>query len=343
MVLLGVIAALTTHTYWQGVADRTFPKTQPGEAAGAVAWDRAAAEGELRGLAPRLLALENNHGDTRPLIEDARRLVERYPRFAAGRTFFAQVLLFAGDVAGGYEQLQESLHINRQQADVQDLAGAIARQLKHDDQAAAHFGMAVNLAPQNAHYRVNLAMLYLDHKDFDRALKTLLEAIHADSGSHEAYAALADLYTRQGKLDQAIDQYTKALAATPIGKSDAAFAYRINKAMIQRRANHPADALKTLDALSDQQRQDPRGVEAIALCWAQLADFSHAAQVYEDALVLAPTQWRLEVEATRYRIKAGDFDKAAAHIQMLEAVNEKLSAIPELKAELKAARERAEK
>src|SRR4029079_8392280 len=138
-----------------------------------------------------------------------------YPRFAAGHTFLAQVLLFTHDVEGGYDQLLQSLKINAQQAEMQDLAVGSARQLKRDDEAAQHFSMAVNLAPAKAHYRVNLAVLYMDRKEYDRAMNTLLEAMQTASSAHETYAALADLYKRQGKLNQAIDQYTKAIAAAP--------------------------------------------------------------------------------------------------------------------------------
>ncbi|MCC7193793.1 MAG: tetratricopeptide repeat protein [Phycisphaeraceae bacterium] len=344
LVLLGVISAGTAFVYWKGVARRTWPQTQPkpDEGAGAVEWDRAAAENELSQIAPRLLAVESKQAEPGPLISDARRLVERYPRYAAGRVFLAQVLLFTGDAEGGYTQLTESLKINAQQAEVQDLAGSIARQLKRDDEALQHFSMAANLAPTVARHRVSMALIYLDRKQYDLAMSTLLEALRIDSAAHEAYAAMADLYARQNKLDQAINQYTKAIANTPIQQRKKMVVYIINKAMLQRRANRPEDSLQTLDALKPQERNDPAVIEGLATSWAQLARFDRAAQVYEEALALDPSLWRYEVEAARYRIKEGSFAKAEAHIQMLEAFKSQLPQIAELKAQLKAAREQTQ-
>lgn len=339
LVLLGVVAAGTAFVYWKAVAKRTWPQTQPGEGAGAVAWDRAAAENELAQMAPRLLALESKQSEPGPLVSDARRLVERYPRYAPGRVFLAQVLLFTGDAEGGYAQLAESLKINAQQAEVQDLAGAVARQLKRDDEALQHFSMASNLAPNVARHRVSMANIYLDRRQYDLARNTLLEAIRADSAAHEAYAAMADLYARQNKLDQAIDQYAKAIANTPIAQRKKMVVYLVNKAMLQRRANRPADSLQTLGALKPDERDDPAALEGIATSWAQLARFDRAAKVYEDALTLDPSLWRHEIEATKYRIKGGDFAKAEAHIQMLEAIKPQLPAIGELREQLRAARD----
>ena len=69
---------------------------------------------------------------------------------------------------------------------------------------------------------VNRGVLGLERKDFETAAEHLEAAIQLDGRHLEAYAALALVYQKQGKLDLSVEQYSRAIAVRP----DSAALYR---------------------------------------------------------------------------------------------------------------------
>ena len=69
---------------------------------------------------------------------------------------------------------------------------------------------------------VNRGLLGLERRDFENAAADLEAAIRLNDARLEAYAALALVYQKQDKLDDAIEQYSRAIALRP----DSAALYR---------------------------------------------------------------------------------------------------------------------
>jgi tetratricopeptide (TPR) repeat protein len=337
IVVLGLLAAAGAWTYWRWAAKQMWPASQPApttpDAAGAAKWDPKAARVELETVRQRF-DNTGGEGDLAPVLADARRLVERYPRYADARTLLAQVMLFQGRTDAAYDQLLMSLDIDKQQPDVQLAAGNVAEQLGRIDEAARHYSNAADLAPRVARYRCFLANIYLKKKDTEHARTTVLEALALDSSQHEAYGILSAVYEQEGKLPLAIEQAQKAIEHTPADQHKHRVAYILRKSTLLRRDNRADEALQVLTTLSAQEQAEPAALYEAALSWAAQGQFDQAALVYEKVLADNPLAWKPAAEAAKWRIKAGDRAGAERDIEAIRRINPRLEVIAELERQL---------
>ena len=64
-------------------------------------------------------------------------------------------------------------------------------------------------------YLNNMAMCYIELKDFKKAEDKLNESIGLDAGNVNALSGLADVYLKTGRKKEAIEAYRKILAVNP--------------------------------------------------------------------------------------------------------------------------------
>jgi tetratricopeptide (TPR) repeat protein len=89
------------------------------------------------------------------------------------------------------------------------------------DAAEADYGRAMGLLDRNPNddlryaVLVNRGLLGLDRKELGAAAGYLQTAIRLNGREMEAYAGLAEVYQRQGKPDEAVEQYDRAIALRP--------------------------------------------------------------------------------------------------------------------------------
>ncbi len=334
LVLVGLAAATIALLYWRSVG-RAMQEQQPQPAAGPAPFDAASAQTELEALQEHF-----NQTGVRGLTADAslasvRRFVEKYPRFAPGRTLLAQVLIYANQLQGAYEQLVLSLDLDPNQPEVHLLAGTVACQLNRFDDATRHYSTAVGLEPSNARYRLYLAQVYFNQQKIEQARTTALEALRLDSSLHQAYALLADLYAQQNKLSLALTEIDHALAQAPATGRSTVLAYVRRKAQFLRRNNQPEESLLTLRSLGPSEQVRPDVLEDMAICWSMLGEPAKSAALFEDALAMDPSQWRFAAAAARWRLRMGDRDAAQRHLDTLRRINPSAPEIPELEAQLR--------
>jgi Tfp pilus assembly protein PilF len=81
--------------------------------------------------------------------------------------------------------------------------------------ARQQFTHLAAIAPDNygAHY--NLGILAMREGRMEEAARELQAAVKADSGSAQAHAALGSLFSAQGDLNRARDEFRQALAIDP--------------------------------------------------------------------------------------------------------------------------------
>jgi len=303
--------------------------------AGSVEWNLEEAAAQLKSLRERLKT-----GDEAPskLVDDYRRLVERFPKFATARAEYAMILYEVPNWEEAYEQIELALEMDPQQAAWHLVAGTIASNLQLIDEAAAHYNEAVALAPDVADYRVHQAQTMLLRKQYDKALLTLLEALKHDSENHTAYGMLADLYAKQNKISLALQHVQKAIDHTPPDLRPVQAAYVQQKAALLRRDNRPKEALQVLnnELLSDDHlRVDV--LNDLAVTWMMLGKPAKGAEAYEQALDLVPADERYAIGAALWRIKAGDLPAARQHIDTVRRINPRHGALEELESRMKAA------
>jgi len=335
LVFLGIAAAVGARKYWVMQGKSLEAKNEGADReAGARLWDEEAANAELDELQARFTQVVGDGLDSSTILSDAQRLVERYPKYAAGRTLLAQAFMYRDQIEQGYDQLKLSLELDQQQAEVHLLAGTLALKLGRVEQAHRHYLAAVGLDVGNVRYRLHLAQTYLKLDQSDQARGALLEAIKIDSASHEAYFLLAEMYAQQNKLSLALPQLDRAIQHTPISERDRVVLYTRRKAKLLVRDQRVQEALLSLQNLRPQEQDDPLVMHEMAIYWSMLGRPGEAAELYEQALARHPTQGELAGGAAHWRWVAGDRQAAIKHLEMLRRINPRSELIAQLEAKL---------
>ena len=93
---------------------------------------------------------------------------------------------------------------------------ALQLQAAEDDYASA-FKHLASTPSKDLRYTllVNRGLLWLERREWDKALADLHEAVKLDGRRSPAFENLAQVYVRQNKPDQAIDQFTRAIGLRP--------------------------------------------------------------------------------------------------------------------------------
>ena len=335
LVILGIAAGVLTVSYWsmQGRWMRRTAQRSARQDAGSARWDQNAADVELNKLRQAFEKIVSGTHQAGALVDAIRRLVQRYPQYAATRTLLGQVLLYDDQPDAAYQQLSLSLELDGQQPEVHLLAGTIAYQLERIDQATGHYSTAVGIDPSNPRYRLHLAQAYISQQRDNEARDVLLEALRMDSSLHAAYASLADLYARQNRLVLALTQIQKAIEHTGESEQDKQVFYYRQKSRLLRRDNRPEEALLTLKRL-EMPQIDLAVIEDMATCWSMLGKPEQAAMLFEDAMVADPTRSALVAGAVRWRIKAGDQETARRHLALLRRINPRSDMATQLEGQL---------
>ena len=331
MIGLGLLGGLISTWYW---STKVQVIDDPAEGAGSVPFDRQRAEAELRETQDHYATLRESGGIDAALAE-LTRLVEKYPRYAAARSQLALVLSDSGRLEEAYAQLERCLDLDGQQPNVHMLAGTIATNLNDLAGAAHHYSQAIGLEPSSGQYRVFLAQVQIKQNAFELARMTLLEALRIDSSQHEAYACLSDLYARRNMLDLALLQNQKAIEHVPITEQHKQIGYLRRKAALLRRMNRPEESLQTLRGLFPKYRDQIPVIEEMAMSWHLLGQPENGARLYEQQLILNPTQWQLAAGAATWWLKAGEMKNAERHVATVKRIDPWAPVIPELEKKLR--------
>lgn len=317
--------------------DTSNPPSSPPASggAGSAKFDQQQAQQELDALQSRFSDALDQQQDLRPIVDEARRYVERYPKVAAGHVMLGQINLLRGDSEAASQQFELALDIDPKQPEVRLSAGTAALNAGDLDRAEKHFSQAVGLDTSNPRHRMHLAAVYLHKNQFDKAELTLLEALKLDSSYHQAHALLADVYAKQNRPDMAIGQLDRAIALA--GDDRHRGGYLRRKAQLQLRANRPAEALRTLNELPKKMLIDPEVSQQLAACWMMMGQPGRAADHYEHLAAINPTDADLLAEAARWMIKADRPDDARRMLERLRLVSPRHEAIAQLESQLDAA------
>ena len=286
-----------------------------------------------------LESLQHRYGhvratDVASVVDDAQALVTADPEHVAARNFLALVLSEAGRLEQAYACMTESLALDQVQPAIHFGAGVLATQLDRFDAARQHYLAAVRQDSGMAIYRVHLAMIEIKQQAYANAEQRLLEAIQLDSSLADAYFGLAELYFVQNKRELALQQIEKAIERMPVGQRDKQVKFLRKKAWILRRSNRWADALATLKRLTSIERRTAEVIEEMALCLRPLGREIEAAELYEAAWASDPVNVDLVIGAARYRLAAGDRERARSHVATLRTLKTDVVVLAELEAAL---------
>lgn len=336
LLILGIGAGLVSVTYWSRYVKPAIQNA--GASTGLAPTPRV----ELSALDAEHEKLANavNEGMagkqlSPALVGDVRTFCDKNPDYAPGHTLLAQVLMFQGKIQDAYDAMLRSLSLDNRQLELELLAGTVALQLDKTEQSEQHYRNAVNLDPAQARPHVHLAGIYMRRRDLDRARDSLLTALRLNSGMHEAYYRLSEVYAQQNKLVAALTQIDKAIQHSPAQNREIAVQYVRQKARILRRDNRPEEAVLVLmNSLSEEERSDDSVLDDLALALAMQNRFVEAAELYEAQAERRPFEWKLPAAAAQWRLKAGDKAAAKALTDAVKRIDARQPIIAELEAKL---------
>jgi len=285
------------------------------------------AKEELRLLTQTYLSIHDQRDKLGPFIEAVRKFVERNEQYAPGHKLLGQIRLDAGRSREALDSLEQSLDLNQRQPELRCMAGVVAEKLGDMDKAAKYFLEAIGLDPRNGQFRMHLANVYLHRNELAESKHTFLEALRMDSSLHEAHAALSGIYDQEGRRLLAITQIRKAVELTLMSERTKHVIYVRKQAKLELRDGRPDDALRTLQSLTMKERFEPAIMEDMATCWANKSRPDLAAELYEDALAIFPTNWRYVAGAANWRLLADDNKAFERHLRMLRRLDSSLPVI----------------
>ncbi|MGO9924330.1 MAG: protein kinase domain-containing protein [Isosphaeraceae bacterium] len=150
---------------------------------------------------------------------------------------------------------------------------------------------------------VNRGMVWLERREWDKAVVDLQEAIKLDGRRSPAFENLAQVYVRQNKPDLAIDQFTRAIGLHP----DWAPLYRARASVnLERKDQGPPHRARALTDLERAIRLEPPGSAVVALDQARRARLLLTETRHEEALAACDTALRINgdhLEAHLVRIE----------------------------------------
>lgn len=147
---------------------------------------------EAEGMLQRVLAAEPNNPDAQHLMAQVRLFGDKNP--AEALTLIDKAIATKGDVA--------EFHATR---------GAVLDKSEKHAESAAAWGKAFELKPDNGNYGLHQGQAFKKAKQFDKAEAAFREVIKVDEAVQYVYSELGDALREQGKLDEALTTYAKAM------------------------------------------------------------------------------------------------------------------------------------
>ena len=161
-----------------------------------------------------------------------------------------------------------------------------------------------------------IAKIYLLKNDEETAKKYIFKVIKNYPQSYIAHKKLAEIYEKQNKLSNAIDEYVRAIE---INKKDYNSYYKI--AFFLKELDRNDEAIKMLNDLI---KFKPDYLEASILLGDVLyieERFKEAAVVYQDALLQSPGNFDLYYSLGMVYTMLNDFQKAKEYYQKAADIN----------------------
>jgi tetratricopeptide (TPR) repeat protein len=150
---------------------------------------------------------------------------------------------------------------------------------------------------------VNRGLLWLERRQWDKAVADLQAAIQLDDRRWLAFQNLGQVYQQQNLSDQAVEQFTRAIELRP----DSASLYRARAAAnLDRKGSTPAQRARAMADLDEAIRLEPLGSPLRARDYTQRARLLHQEARENDALAACEAALKINpdyLDALRLRLE----------------------------------------
>lgn len=189
-------------------------------------------------------------------------------------------------------------------------AGTSANMSDQNDRAEEHYWMAQVLDAAEARYPLFLGMMQIKKGDDDAAAASLLRAVKVNPELAEGWGTLAELELKKNQLSLAGQHVEKARALQPNVSR-----WRIVHARVLNRQGDAEQAVVLLQALPQADRSDRSVLALQAESYGLLKKPMLAAEMYEQAGKLVPTDAEIAYAAAQWFDRAGDKARAMQYAQ----------------------------
>ena len=224
--------------------------------------------------------------------------------------------------------LQDEEVENAERAEALILRGRVQRD---PDRALADFDEAIQLAPDNADYKIARVLLLRAQKKLDEALASLDEIVESDEDNAAAMLLSGQILRAQGKFEAALAAFDQAHQAAPdepeplqqrgevyrqldefdkaveqftelLDRDPDAVLPRIHRAEALHKAERPDEALADIDALLEQRPNFVPAARLKAEIYASQDDMDQAIAVLDEFSRKAPHALELSLQLALYQL-----------------------------------------
>lgn len=141
-----------------------------------------------------------------------KRVLEVEPSNPEAQALLAKVRLYGNkDPAKALELIDQAIAAKADVADYHATRAAALEKSDKDAEAAASWGKAAQLDPDNGNYGLHQGQALRRAKQLEQAEAVFREVIKNDEAVKFVYSELGDVLREQGKLDEALTTYAKAM------------------------------------------------------------------------------------------------------------------------------------
>ncbi|HKF21602.1 MAG TPA: tetratricopeptide repeat protein [Candidatus Angelobacter sp.] len=274
-------------------------------------------------LSAALADLYNRTGRIRDAVMDAQEAIQRDPNNLQAHKLLGRIYLrsLSDPQSGGspellrlaIEQYEAAVRIEPKNPENYLYLGRLYQLNKDLSKAESTFKQALKVDPGSEEATINLAYLYSDEGDTNRA-QEMLNSLPETSRTGKIYAAMGALYERQKDYKKAVAAYERALSLDK-GNLEALRGLAQNLA----NDNQMEAALSQYKALQDADPQDPQPAVEMSKIYRRMGKLDLAMESLKKAEPFAQDSLALEVAYNEALLleAQGKFDEAAAVYQRL--------------------------
>ncbi|MFY9574490.1 MAG: tetratricopeptide repeat protein, partial [Blastocatellia bacterium] len=155
-----------------------------------------------------------DRGQTDDARQEFARAIELEPKLTGVRIYYASALIKSGDPGGAIEHLRFAIDQKEEAPLAYALIGVSEERLGKTAEAFADYSRALEIDPANATAHEGRARLFENRGEFGKAIEDYTAAYRAQP-SRELTVKLAELHTRLGQLQAAIQLYRRLLLEKP--------------------------------------------------------------------------------------------------------------------------------
>jgi tetratricopeptide (TPR) repeat protein len=281
-----------------------------------------------------LLTLGVAHADERPSIEKAMQLVSAGKLAEADSMLLdlekadsrnpeveyrlGLVLLKEGKVDDARPRLESAAKLDPKYPYVWSAIGLLhetmAKAAVHNDAptAAKEFQEAIRVDPGRSVYYLELAQLFLDHDTVEPAEVVLKNAVRRFPTNAEVLRMLGLAYYAQGKTQEALDTFLKAIDADP----DTEGAYASLEVLLPDAGQRLPEIIAKLRKFSERHSESPIGPFLLALSEPEKSE-----ALLRQAIRVAPGFWPAYFELHKLLKAREQWDEAAAALEKTAELN----------------------